>query len=70
MSRSLQLALLIVFTTFAPLSAARAEGLGRPHTVQGRSHKRAHRAKAHRPAKATQPQASRGPKKNDRGFEL
>ena len=70
MSRSLQLAVLIVFTAFAPLSPAHAEAAGRPHIAQGRAHKRPHRAKAHRPAKPRQPQASRGRKKNDRGFEL
>jgi len=70
MSRSLQLALLIAFTAFAPLSAARAEAAGGPRIAQGRSHKRPHRAKAHKAAKPRQPQASRGRKKNDRGFEL
>ena len=70
MSRSLQLAVLIVFTTFAPLSPAHAEAAGGAHIAQGRAHKRPHRAKAHRPAKPREPQASRGRKKSDRGFEL
>jgi hypothetical protein len=70
MSRSLQLALLIAFTAFAPLSPAHAEAAGGPHIAQGRSHKRPHRAKAPKPAKSRQPQASRGRKKHDRGFEL
>jgi hypothetical protein len=71
MTRSLHVALLIAFTAFAgPVSTAHAKAARHPHALQGRAHKHAHRPRGHKPAKPRQPQASRGRKNNDRGFEL
>lgn len=63
------LLVILTLSLLGPGAASPAAAATRPHLVQGRGHKKAHKAKSPKKAKP-KPEASRASKKNDRGFEL